>query len=407
MALVFLAPYVLFIGGRIIVFTLSSDTSVFDFFYFATYLPSIDEILGLVIHATIGFLSVFIGYLVVYLIYPRRAIEKSILKDFSPHQHIHTPSSEQKKILNIFSVLFLSASALLLTQQFKDLFSAVFSAGYTALYQSQTGLYEGSAFSVALTLLTISLCFGFATGHKIIRGAALFFFTVTNLALGLLGQRGALISLLIFYIALSVEKKNYLQKILYLGLGIITVAIALKLFSLFTLRDYSLEAKFGNPLVDFIYEQGATLSIFGISNSIPEYPLDAYIQSFIPGYASLMNIFGHPIPVDQINFGAFLSKTADEIRFNLGQGLGWSILGDAQQFLGAGYPMFLMLLGGLIGHVDLKRDSSMLFKGLWVLFVIKLSFLPRANIGSLIIPAIYYIIFYMTATFVTKQKLQH
>ena len=377
LALAFLIPYFLFICGRIFVYLATDDHSVFYFSYFSTYTPSPNQIASLITQAAVCFFGFTLGY---QLSYPFTRSRTSLRN----HHRTETTASSWAKFLLI------AGTALLLTIVPNQLFTA-YSSGYAAIYLAQTDAYSGSAFSIGLTLLTLGVCLAYTTTQKRLKIIALAVYFSLTLAMAIIGQRGPLLSVLILCLALLLNAKSNSQKIIYSLAGLLSAVLLLQLFSAITLREYSLDSITGIGFLDFLYEQGGTLPIYGMSRDILDYPTDAYIQNFVPGYASISSLLGSPLLIENISFGAHLSKTLNDELFSLGHGLGWSILGDAIHTLGFAYFLFMIALGAGVGTVDRNKATSPFYVGLSILLLLKLPFLPRASINSLAIPVFYYI----------------
>ena len=377
LALAFLIPYLLFICGRIFVYLATDDRSVFNFLYFAAYAPNSVQIATLVAQAAVGFLGFTLGY---QLSYPLTR----------PRTTLRYHSKTETTISSWARFLLIAGAAILSSVVPKQLFVA-YSSGYAAVYLEQTGAYSGSAFSFGLTLLTLGVCLAYTTTQEKLKKVALATYFFLALIMAIIGQRGPILSVLILFLALLLNDKSTTKKITYSIAAVFSVAILLQLFSALTLREYSLESITGNGFLDFLYEQGGTLPIYGMSRDIIDYPIDAYIQNFVPGYASLSNLLGSPLAVESISFGAHLSRTLNEELFGLGHGLGWSILGDATQTLGFAYCFFMITLGAGVGIVDRHQRASPFYLGLSILLLLKLPFLPRASVNSLLIPIFYYV----------------
>ena len=391
LALVFLSSYAIFIGGRIFVFIFNEDLRIFDFSYFYNYSPSNEDILRLVLQSIVGFLTVVFGYLVAYTrINCKGTIEK--------YENIDESTGRLTAWLLIAAVPILSIELF-------NVVGVIREQGYAAIYLGQTESYTGSFLSFGLTLITLSVCFGLRLKKSFLRTIVMMTYAFVCVILGVVGQRGVLLSLIFLITALSFENKNKLQKIVHAFLALSMVVLVLWLFSIFSFREYELESNYGSKFFDFLYEQGGTLPIFGMSLEVTDYPLSAYIQNFVPGFAVVSNWFGNPIAVDQLSFGAFFSKNINESLFDVGQGLGWSVLGDATLFFGYGYPVYFLLLGWFLGCVDIKKkEGGGLFFGIWILLLIKIPFLPRANIGSVIIPILYFVFVWMVFQIYLKHK---
>lgn len=389
LALVVLVPYLVFIGGRIIVLLITGDVEVFDFTYFADYQPSRSEAAKLILRATVGFLCVFIGYL---LCVRNTAGAKPVSK--SPV--LWKPE--------YWAMGFLLIGSPILIWELVKKIKLILTEGYAALYLGQVDVYGGSLLSAALTILTLALCFGFSGNNKLIRRLVLIGFTLNSLLLGILGQRGALFSLLILFAALVLEGKSNKKKIVYALGSVLGAFVAMQLFSMVSLREYSLDLRYGNSLIDFLYEQGGSLSIYGLSLELEDYPWSAYVQNFIPGFAVVANLFGHPFSANDISFGAYLANELNAELYNLGHGLGWSLLGDASQFFSFLYPILFLVLGYFLGYVDIKRHRDPFFVGVWILLLAKLPFLPRASTSSVLLPLIYYLVVWTVIALLFKYR---
>ena len=388
LGLALLLPYLVFIGGRIFVLLVTGDMDVFEFTYFTDYQPGAEEVVKLVLQAAVGFLAIFLGYLVALIFFQRNVLSGRVPR-WNPER---------------WGVFFLMLALPILIIELLTKFKLVLSGSYADLYLEQVETYSASLLSLGLTLLTLALCFGFVGGNKAIRRLVIFSYSLVYLLLGVLGQRGPIFSLMILLTALAFEKRNIRQKIMYSMLAVFGVIVLMMLFSFATLRDYTLESRYGSSLLDFLYEQGGTLSIYGISLGLNDYPFGAYVQNFIPGFAFFSNLSGYPLSAEGLNFGSYLSKTLNTELYDRGQGVGWSLLGDAFQFFGNFYPFFLMALGVALGYVDSRKYCGGFFLGLWILLLAKIPFLPRASTGSVILPVAYFAAAWLFVSLLSKSR---
>lgn len=388
LALAFLIPYLLFLCGRIFVYLATDDLSIFYFSYFATYTPSSDQVATLIAQAAVGYFGFTLGYQLSY----------SVTR---PKTTLRYHLNNETTVLSWARFLLIAGTAILCIIVPNQLLTA-YSLGYAAIYLEQTGAYSGSTFSTGLTLLTLGVCLAYTATQKHLKLIALTVYSFLALALAVIGQRGSILSLLIFCFALLLDEKSTSKKFAYSIAGVLSAALLLEFFSAITLREYSLESVTGNAFLDFLYEQGGTLPIYGMSRDILDYPTDAYIQNFVPGYALISNLLGSPLPVDSVSFGAHLSRTLNEELFSLGHGLGWSILGDAIQTLGFAYCLFMIVLGAGVGIVERNKKYTPFYAGLSVLLLLKLPFLPRASVNSVVIPVLYYIAAWLTIRMFSK-----
>ncbi|ALE23948.1 hypothetical protein AOB99_00300 [Proteus mirabilis] len=78
----------------------------------------------------------------------------------------------------------------------------------------------------------------------------------------------------------------------------------------------------------FIYKQGVTLGVISYSISdFQNFPIMAYVNSLIPGATRIYSLFiDNQLSLPDLGFGPFVSHTANNVMFQEGYGLGWSIL---------------------------------------------------------------------------------
>ena len=197
LALALLVPYMIFIGGRIIVLLITGDVEVFDYTYFTEYHPNSEEAVKLTIQAAVGFLSITVGYLAVF--FGRSHKEQMASTTIASHD------------LSRWGSLLLAVALPILGFELFDKANLVRSEGYAALYQDQASAYSGSLLSSGLTLLSLSLCFSLAGSNSLIRRIALLSYAFIYLLLGIIGQRGPVFSLLILVVALLVAVVDILN----------------------------------------------------------------------------------------------------------------------------------------------------------------------------------------------------
>ncbi|WP_310731364.1 O-antigen polysaccharide polymerase Wzy [Burkholderia pseudomultivorans] len=268
--------------------------------------------------------------------------------------------------------------------------------GYEAIYTSQAGEYSAGSATLSIFFF-VSVSLAFTTDRKWLRRLAIGLLILSAVLSLMAGARGGFVSMLLLLIWLygrnrSVNFKKVLLFFLCVGGGL---ALAMQ----FSARGGGHEnlSAVQVPLA-FIYSQGVSLGVFSYSQTISAFPLPAYFQSLFPGALFFLNLASNGVNLHDANFQNFLSWTADPGKYELGFGLGWTLLSDLYVYSEGFLPIFI-IFSGLCGAGLRWLDDRSLTSSMWAAVCVglssKLFMLPRSSISTIISFMVYFVIFYV------------
>lgn len=371
----------LFIGGRFIAIALGlGGEQVFTLNFMTQYTPSNSAKLEIYTRVMVFQIFLNIGYLI-------------LLKN----DVVVKAEVENKKMPGTLLFIFVLFLFLLcLIEQYQMLVKAM-SEGYLARYGNQAESYDaGSAFKY--TLLSVFTGLLFATRKK--------FFIIINFIIYmslatiiiLIGARGAFVSTILMGVWLyGLHKKISLKKLVIIFFGL---AGALLFIMNFSARGNYYSTELIESLLRFLYDQGNTLSVVGYVRTIPDYPVFAYISTFLPGSSFFASLFygGSDLNSYMLSFPAYANYVANPSMYLAGYGLGWSIISSVEMFSGDILILFGIMsffIGVFLKYANERAKTSSFWFGAVACLCAKMLFTARADIKTIIPLFIYYAVMYM------------
>ncbi|HBC9936715.1 TPA: O28ac/O42 family O-antigen polymerase [Escherichia coli] len=383
----------LFIGGRFIATTFGIDSeSVFTLDFMTTYIPTSDEKLEIYTRVVSFQIFLNLGYL-----FLRK--EDSLL-----NLNKNNNSLPGRLLFLIVIVLFL----LCLVEQYSMLSKAM-SEGYLARYGDQAESYDaGAAFKYTLLFVFTGLLFATCKKKYIIINFMIYMTLATIIIL--IGARGAFVSTILMGVWLyGLNKKISLKKLSIIFLSLAGILLIIMNFS--ARGNY-----YSNELIDsllrFLYDQGNTLAVVGYVRTITDYPVFAYISTFLPGSSFFASMFhgGSDLNSYMLSFPAYANYVANPNMYFAGYGLGWSIISSVEMFSADIlfiFCIFSVLIGMFLKFANEQAKRNSFWFGAVACLCAKILFTARADIKTIIPLFMYYAIMYLiisTAMRILRQR---
>lgn len=161
-------------------------------------------------------------------------------------------------------------------------------------------------------------------------------------------------------------------------------------------------------LAQFIYNQGTTLGVISFSiYGIEYYPLHTMMQSFIPMYFRFYSLFNPDVPGYTAAMVTYITYTADSNLFNLGFGLGSSIISElfilSQKSLTI-FSMLTLTIGFLLGRLEKKAMASSLYFVYLISIMPILLFSPRDGFNIVFTKCFYTFVLVVVFAFIFRVK---
>jgi hypothetical protein len=283
----------------------------------------------------------------------------------------------------------------------KERVISAFMNGYESTYASQSADYSagGNAFQAAFSA-AIALCF--ATRKRLVIVLAILLMVVQSIAGLAIGGRGQFLTIMATFLWLY--GRNRKVNLLKLAGVFVLLGVATNVLLGFSARATGLVSHgILDGLVNSLNEQGVSLGVFAYSLNVSHYPISAYFQELIPGTSVFASILtGQPLKATDLSFAAYLSSVANVHRFNMGNGLGWSMAGDIYLFSMGIVPIYFLLcfaFGRFLSFLDTKAGESTYWFALALALAPRIFFLPRSSFAG-VIPFLPY---FMVAFWLVKR----
>ncbi|MCT4349532.1 O-antigen polysaccharide polymerase Wzy family protein [Vibrio sp. NC2] len=280
----------------------------------------------------------------------------------------------------------LTSLFLMLSFRLQDIVS-VLRGGYLALYMRGDDSYFLTLFkNIVFTLFIVSFSILFSENKK-----APFVYFILFLALLdiVVGQRGAFFSKMVILAATSRRLKDIsLVRAFFLVSILILIVNFIMNFSL----RVNLEKEDSINLIEvlglLLYSQGTTLGIIGFSIfDVSDVPLRLAIKSFIPFTNTIYTSFGGNIEFYERSIGQFISYLANSKAYELGGGLGSSIVSESYLIFGFfGSIFFAAFLGYVSSIVESRRNISVFVCYIWLNVMYVTPMLSRSGISNVMVP---------------------
>ncbi|EPH7196094.1 O-antigen polysaccharide polymerase Wzy [Proteus mirabilis] len=301
----------------------------------------------------------------------------------------------------ILLFLLLSISEFNLYLKTKDL-------GYLARYSYQSEQYSSGNSTLLILFYTfLGLLFCFRNKKIIIFSYLLLLIYSFIIILG--GQRGPFISAIMMGIWLyGINKNISLKKLMSLFFLLFLFLIIMGISSRGVNGDIN---NYVYLLEMFIYKQGVTLGVISYSISdFQNFPIMAYVNSLIPGATRIYSLFiDNQLSLPDLGFGPFVSHTANNVMFQEGYGLGWSILLNLYLF-SFNNPLIFIFFCFLFSYFLNKLDNCFYHDywfGLSGTLATKIVFSPRDDLKNIIHFAIFFTIAYFLLKIINTTLLRY
>lgn len=369
----------LFIGGRFIAHAMGFDLSILEMesSFFSVHRP---DFVTIDLSANEGLrLSLYI----VTCLHAMHAAYMFVIWK-KPKGIVPTIDLEWTKTLQIPAIILATASSLAFLISFPEVYRSVHSDGYISLYNTASSDFTTRGSTAAQYGLLLALGLAFASRSKwlgwCILGALAIYYTA-NLQLGV---RGGIMGFALLFVWLFHTKIKRIDRIALVGVPII-------LASLLVLAALGPRAAhFGENtavyLPWFIDNQGLTALYIHAAMQIDAYPSLAYLHSFFPATPTITALLGITVPLDQLYFGQFLSKTTlSGNAYQQGFGMGWSLLSDFYAYTLWIPGLYLIAAAGFgAAMAKLVSSTNPLVFGAHVMIFVKIMLLPRTGLYSVI-----------------------
>lgn len=392
--------YHFFIGGRFWLFLFSQEHPIFEITWYANYAPTGYEKLRIFAYVVLFYVMITVGASIEW--------SRDRKLKFVPQNKVNGA-----KIDNVINRLFPILVLFALYHAYNSL-SYALSHGYETIAlnsDAESNLSYSVKFSRMSIIVFTGLAIAYGQKRTVIKYICLLLFT--GVVTIICGSRGTFGSVVLFIIwAYSRYHKVSLKRLMVYGFA--GIATLLFLFSI-SLRDSGAGGIAGlTPLEvfsDFLYSNGVSLMVFGVSMTVTGYPTIQYFQTLIPGVNFLYShISGIPLKPEQASFQGHLCNTLDSDLFYSGAGLGWTTNGDIYLFSSGFlvvYCILCFLLGRLISYIDIcsyKSRFGLYLAGAIAFDTFAVSRGSLSNFFAMIpyIYAYYFLILYLTR--IVKKK---
>lgn len=391
-ALLFFATFIfLFMGGRFWGVLLGSDDTLWrGTFFYNDYLN---------IHRRIGLLSYLLIFIYFFALGYKMSYSYKLLN--KTYRLPNNTVTIMNRILNVFFYIVAPLNLYSIIQTFLSVLS---SGSYLSLFIRQAGSYS-SIDSLAKTLLDIAFGFAMVFGtRQLKRNYLILFFFMAFVGL-LMGGRGKFGCILLFILWLySQNHKINIKKLVLLTSSALTLLLVIFQFSIRNMNA-SVESSVLDLFASFFFSQGSSLFVFEISQNF-QYPFIPYIQSFIPGTSFIYSLIsGETLSNSDVLFSHSLASQLNPQLYHNGNGLGWTLMGDLYLFSGRNIYLFgvlTIIFGYVLGYIERKSLTNPIYMVIIYTIFLKLMFLPRASLSSVVPLIIYVLVFVLVFMFVAQ-----
>ena len=377
--LLFISCICLFIGGRFIAHAMGFDLSILkmESNFFSVHRPDFVTI-NLDAKEGLG-LSIYIATCL-------HAMHAGYMFSLRNKPTIPVPSVdlEWTTSLRIPAVILAIASSLVFLNSFPEVYRSVHSDGYISLYKTTTSDFTTRGVTAAQYGLLLALGLAFASRSKwlgwVILGLLAIYYTA-NLQLGV---RGGIMGFALLCIWLFHIKIKRIDRIALVGIPLILAGLLI--FAALGPRAAHFGPNISLFLPWFIDNQGLTALYIHAAMQIDTYPALAYFHSIFPATPTAAALWGVSVPLDQLYFGQYLSKTTlSGDAYQQGFGMGWSLFSDFYAYTLWIPGLYLIAAAGFGAALQkLVASTNPLVFGAHVMIFVKIMLLPRTGLYSVI-----------------------
>lgn len=377
--LLFIACICLFIGGRFIAHAMGFDLSVLkmESSFFSVHRP---DFVTIDLDAKEGLsLSIYIATCL-------HAMHAGYMYSIRNEPTIPARSEylEWTASLKIPAVILALVSSLAFLTSFPEMYKSVHSEGYISLYKATSSDFTTRGITASQYGLLLALGLAFASRSKwlgwIVLGLLAIYYTA-NLQLGV---RGGIMGFALLCIWLFHIKIKRIDRIALVGIPLILAGLLL--FSVLGPRAANAGPDISIYLPWFIDNQGLTALYIHSAMQIDTYPALAYLHSIFPATPTVAALLGTSVPLDQLYFGQYLSKTTlSGDAYQQGFGMGWSLLSDFYAYTLWIPGLYIIAAAGFGAALQkLIESTNPLVFGAQVMIFVKIMLLPRTGLYSVI-----------------------
>lgn len=381
----FIGTATFFLGGRLIVHIIGYDAPLFREKHFGPIDLTAAEATQL-ISVTLGcFLAIHAGYFAFW------AWRDGEAADGPPPQ-----SSPFAKSLTLPAMTFVILAVPVGIIGMISQYQVVWGGEYVGLYKSDD---EFATRLLPLTNYALLMAVGLAVASgnrwaELTSGATLGVFSLGYLGLGV---RSAFLSFMLLAVWLFHKRVRRLSILAFVVLPVVLVVIAQSIWA-FSARSGQTTEDISSKLIEFhkaiklselerfVYYQSVSLLSIAVADKTSDYPLPAYVQTFVPGFGVAATLTGHRISLPDLYFPIYMAKTSLPGNFSRGETMGWSIVSDMIVFSQRSTTLFVILSAivgfGFAALIALAKHSALWFGALALIFP-KLMMLPRAGLYSI------------------------
>lgn len=375
----FIGCMTLFVAGRYIAHAMGFDLSILEMEsnFFSVHRP---DFVTIDLNADEGIRLSF--YIVTCLL----AIHAGYMFSFSKASTNLSKQSEIEwsSVLKFPAIILAALSTVAFLISFPDAYRSVHSEGYISLYKTATSDFTTRGNTAAQYGLLLALGLAFAARAKWIGWFILGLLAIYYAANLKLGIRGGIMGFALLCIWLFHTKIKRIDRIALVGIPVVLGGLIL-LAALGPRNPY-----FGENtsvfLPWFIDNQGLTALYIHAAMQVESYPTIAYFHSIFPAAPTVASLFGASIPLDQLYFGQYLSKsTMAGDAYQNGFGMGWSLLADFYAYTLWVPGLYLITAAGFgVALSKLVNSTNTLVLGAHVMLFVKIMLLPRTGLYSVI-----------------------
>ena len=288
------------------------------------------------------------------------------------------------RTLRIPAIILAAISTVAFIISFPDVYKAVHSDGYISLYKSVSSDFTTRGSTAAQYGLLIALGLAFASNTRWLGWTVLGLLGAYYTANLQLGIRGGIMGFSLLCIWLFHTRIKRIDRLALIAIP--AIFAALLMFAAFGPRAGNFGDKTALYLPWFIDNQGLTALYIHSAMQIESYPTLAYLHSVFPAVPTISTLMGQSIPLDQLYFGQFLSKTAlSGDAYQQGFGMGWSVFADFYAYT-IWIPGLYLIAASVFGAMlaKLVNSTNPFVFGAHVMIFVKIMLLPRTGLYSVI-----------------------
>jgi len=284
--------------------------------------------------------------------------------------------------LKVPAIILAAISTFAFLISFPDIYRNVHSDGYLSLYNTASSDFTTRGTTAAQYGLLLALGLAFASNTRWLGWTVLALLAIYYAANLQLGVRGGIMGFALLCIWLFHIKIKRIDRIALIGIPMILSALIM--FAAFGPRagDFGPNTYLYFPW--FIDNQGLTALYIHSAMQIDSYPSLAYIHGIFPAIPTIAKLWGSSIPLDQLYFGQFLSKTTlSGNAYQQGFGMGWSVFADFYAYTLWVPGLYLIAATGFgAALAKLVNSTNTLVFGAHVMIFVKIMLLPRTGLYS-------------------------